>query len=45
MGNEIEIYNKIATLIECALARVATTINLAMVYTYYEIGKYIFEEE
>jgi predicted nuclease of restriction endonuclease-like (RecB) superfamily len=49
MKNEIEkvdvLYQKIAELIEQARQRVATTVNLTMVYTYYEIGHYIVEEE
>jgi hypothetical protein len=49
MKNEIEkidtLYNKVAELIEQARQKVATTVNLTMVYTYYEIGRYIVENE
>jgi hypothetical protein len=49
MKNEIEkidiLYNKVAELIEQAREKVATTVNLTMVYTYYEIGRYIVEDE
>ncbi|MDR0891061.1 MAG: PDDEXK nuclease domain-containing protein [Mediterranea sp.] len=49
MKNEIEkidtLYNKVAELIEQARKHVATTVNLTMVYTYYEIGRYIVEDE
>lgn len=45
MSSNIELYNKIASLIEQAHKHVASTINTAMVYTYYEIGRYIVEEE
>lgn len=40
-----DLYSKIATLIEQSRQRVATAINTAMVYTYYEIGRYIVEDE
>lgn len=39
------LYNKISSLIQTTREKVATTINLAMVYTYYEIGRYIIEYE
>ena len=40
-----DLYSKIATLIEQSRQRVATAINTAMVYTYYEIGRYIVYDE
>lgn len=39
------LYDKISILIESARKQVATTINVAMVYTNYEIGRYIVEDE
>lgn len=39
------LYDKISMLIESARRQVATTINVAMVYTNYEIGRYIVEDE
>lgn len=39
------LYDKIAAIIEEARAKVASTVNLTMVYTYYEIGRYIVEDE
>jgi len=39
------LYSKIASIIEFARQRAATAINLSMVYTYYEIGKHIVENE
>lgn len=38
-------YNKISSLIDNAKKNVKTAVNLAMVYTYYEIGRMIVEEE
>ncbi len=48
MSNEIELkqlYNKVAELIDLARKKVATTVNLTMVHTYFEIGRMIVEEE
>ncbi|MFA6409627.1 MAG: PDDEXK nuclease domain-containing protein [Gammaproteobacteria bacterium] len=42
---EDRLYKKIAELIEHARQKVATTINLTMVHTYFEIGKMIVEDE
>lgn len=42
-GNEL--YNKIASLLEEARRKVASAVNIAMVYTYYEIGRIIVEDE
>lgn len=39
------LFNKIAELIHIARQKAATTVNLAMVYTYFEIGKMIVEDE
>lgn len=39
------LYQRIAALIEESRHRVKTTINTAMVYTYYNIGRYIVVEE
>lgn len=43
--SSLGLYDKIASIIESARQKIATTINLTMVYTYYEIGKYIVEDE
>jgi len=47
--NKIEkiptLYNRIAEIIEQARTRVATAVNLTMVYSYFEIGRYIVEDE
>jgi hypothetical protein len=40
-----ELYEKIALIIEQSRQKAATAINLTMVYTYYEIGRYIVEDE
>jgi predicted nuclease of restriction endonuclease-like (RecB) superfamily len=45
MKKQNTLYNKIAVIIEQARQNVATAVNLAMVYTYYEIGRYIVEDE
>jgi predicted nuclease of restriction endonuclease-like (RecB) superfamily len=42
---ETQLFNKIAQLIENARRKVATAANLAMVYTYFDIGKMIVEDE
>ena len=39
------LFKKVANLIEQARARVATAMNVAEVYTKYQIGRYIVEEE
>ena len=45
--NEVsnEFLNKVSLLIEKAKKNVKTTVNIAMVYTYFEIGRMIIEEE
>jgi predicted nuclease of restriction endonuclease-like (RecB) superfamily len=40
-----QLFSKIAELIELARQKVATAVNLAMVHTYFEIGKMIVEDE
>ncbi len=40
-----KLFNKITAIIEQARQKVATSVNIAMVYTYYEIGRYIVEDE
>jgi len=39
------LFDKIADLIELSRKKVAASVNLTMVYTYFEIGKMIIEEE
>ena len=39
------LFERVSTLIEQARQRVLTSVNLAEVYTKYEIGRYIVEEE
>lgn len=39
------LFNRVVELIETVRLKVSTTFNLAMVHTYYEIGKMIIEEE
>lgn len=39
------LFNKVIQLVELARRQVATAVNLAMVHTYFEIGKMIVEEE
>jgi len=39
------LFSKIAELIELARKKVATTVNLTMVHTYFEIGRMIVEDE
>ena len=41
----ISLYNKIASILEESRKFVATTVNTAMVQTYFEIGRLIVEEE
>jgi predicted nuclease of restriction endonuclease-like (RecB) superfamily len=43
--HDTQLFKKIAELIETARQKVATTVNLAMVYTYFEIGRMIIEDE
>lgn len=45
VNNNDNLYQRIAALIEESRQRVKTTINTAMVYTYYNVGRYIVEEE
>jgi predicted nuclease of restriction endonuclease-like (RecB) superfamily len=40
-----KLYDKIAVIVEQARRKAATAVNLTMVYTYYEIGRYIVEDE
>jgi len=40
-----KLYNKIALVIDLARKQVATTANLAMVHSYFEIGRMIVEDE
>ena len=42
---DTQLFTKIAELIESARQKIATTVNLAMVYTYFEIGRMIIEDE
>jgi predicted nuclease of restriction endonuclease-like (RecB) superfamily len=46
-GNSIDnqLFSKVAQLIELARKKVATTVNLTMVHTYFEIGRMIVEDE
>ena len=39
------LFNKITSIIEQTRQKAATAVNLAMVYTYFEIGRYIVEDE
>lgn len=43
--NELLLFNRVAELIELARRKVAITVNLTMVYTYFEIGREIIEHE
>lgn len=48
MSNKVtntNLYDRIADLIESSRKKIASTINLTIVYTYFEIGKMIVEEE
>lgn len=48
MNNKLttdNLFDKIADLIESSRKKVAIAVNLSMVYTYYEIGKMIVEDE
>jgi predicted nuclease of restriction endonuclease-like (RecB) superfamily len=48
MNNKLtnnNLFDKIADLIESSRKKVSTAVNLTMVYTYFEIGKMIVEEE
>ncbi len=45
LTNSEALYARVANLIEQARKQVATTVNLAMVYTYFEIGRMIVEDE
>lgn len=44
-SNENQLFSKVAQLIELARKKVATTVNLTMVHTYFEIGRMIVEDE
>ncbi len=41
----LDLYNKIAELLKDARSKVVQTVNKTMVYTYFEIGRMIIEEE
>lgn len=41
----LDLFQKVAALIEESRKRVATALNTEMVYTYYCIGRYIVEDE
>jgi hypothetical protein len=41
----LDFYNKIAELLKNARSKVVQTVNKTMVYTYFEIGRAIVEEE
>jgi len=43
--NNDQLFSKVADLIELARKKVATTVNLTMVHTYFEIGGMIVEDE
>ena len=43
--NHEEFYNRVILLLEQARSRVKSTIDTTMVYSYYEIGRMIIEEE
>jgi predicted nuclease of restriction endonuclease-like (RecB) superfamily len=45
LTNTDQLYDKVAQLIEQARKQVATAVNLAMVYTYFDIGRMIVEDE
>jgi hypothetical protein len=40
-----QLLDKISSIIEQARRQVVTAVNLTMVYTYYEIGRHIVEDE
>lgn len=42
---DLDFYNKIAELLKNARNKVVQTVNKTMVYTYFEIGRFIVEEE
>ena len=44
-SNDNQLFSKVAELIELARKKVATTVNLTMVHTYFEIGRMIVEDE
>lgn len=44
-SNDNQLFSKVAELIEIARKKVATTVNLTMVHTYFEIGRMIVEDE
>ena len=45
LKSENNLFDSVASLIENARKKVATTVNTVMVYTYYGVGKYIVEFE
>ena len=44
-ANVTELFDKISVLIEEARQRVSTTVNIAEVYTKFNVGRYIVEDE
>lgn len=40
-----QLANRIESLIVEARKKIASTVNVAMVYTYFEVGRYIIEDE
>ena len=40
-----KLFDKVSALIEDARQRVSTTVNIAEVYTKYNVGRYIVEDE
>ena len=44
-GLSTSFFNKVGSLLDNARKNVKTAVNLTMVYTYYEIGRMIVEEE
>ena len=44
-NNNEKFFQNISELLETARKKVKTAVNLSMVYTYFEIGRMIFEEE
>jgi predicted nuclease of restriction endonuclease-like (RecB) superfamily len=45
LATDNQLFGKVAELIELARKKVATTVNLTMVHTYFEIGRMIVEDE
>jgi predicted nuclease of restriction endonuclease-like (RecB) superfamily len=45
LTNDTQLFSKIVQLIEAAREKVATVVNLTMVYTYFDVGRMIIEDE